>query len=39
LEALLRQLEHDADLLAQTGQRGADVEWLREHLDMPTDWR
>jgi hypothetical protein len=37
LEALLRQLEYDADLLAQAGQRGADARWLREHLDMPPD--
>ena len=38
LEALLRQLEYDADILARAGQRGVDSRWLREHLDMPTDW-
>ena len=34
LEALLRQFEYDADLLAAQGQRGIDTDWLRQELDM-----
>ena len=30
LEALLRQFEYDADLLAAQGQRGIDTDWLRQ---------
>ena len=37
LEGLLRQLEHDADVLAQNGKRGADTVWLREQLAMSAD--
>lgn len=34
LEALLRQFEYEADLLAARGQRGIDTDWLREELNM-----
>jgi hypothetical protein len=34
LEALLRQFEYDADLLAAQGQPGIDTDWLRQELDM-----
>jgi len=37
LEGMLRELEYDADLLAQAGKSGADVAWLREQLGMPAD--
>ncbi len=35
LEALLRQFEYEADLLAAQGQPGIDTGWLRQELDMP----
>jgi hypothetical protein len=35
LEALLRELEHDADLLASRGQAVPDIAKLREELRMP----
>ncbi len=35
LEALLRQFEYEADLLAAHGQSGADTDWLRQELDLP----
>jgi len=34
LEALLRQFEYEADLLAARGQSGIDTAWLRQELDM-----
>lgn len=34
-EAMLRQFEYEADLLAADGKTGADTAWLREQLDMP----
>lgn len=34
LEALLRQFEYEADLLAVQGQQGIDTDWLRQELDM-----
>ncbi len=37
LEALLRQFEYEADLLAAEGKAGVDTAWLREQLDMPRD--
>jgi hypothetical protein len=37
LEALLRQFEYEADLLAADGKTGVDTAWLREQLDMPSD--
>jgi hypothetical protein len=37
LEAMLRQFEHEADLLAADGKTGIDTAWLREQLDMPSD--
>lgn len=37
LEALLRQFEYEADLLAAEGRTGIDTAWLREQLDMPCD--
>jgi len=37
LEALLRQFEYEADLLAADGKTGVDTAWLREQLDMPCD--
>jgi hypothetical protein len=37
LEALLRQFEYEADLLAADGMTGVDIAWLREQLDMPSD--
>ena len=37
LEALLRQFEYEADLLAADGKTGVDTAWLREQLDMPYD--
>jgi tetratricopeptide (TPR) repeat protein len=37
LEALLRQFEYDADLLAAEGKSGIDTAWLRQELDMPDD--
>jgi len=37
LEALLRQFEYEADLLAAEGKAGVDTAWLREQLDMPCD--
>jgi len=36
LEALLRQFEYEADLLAADGKTGVDAAWLREQLDMPS---
>jgi hypothetical protein len=36
LEALLRQFEYEADLLAADGKTGVDTAWLREQLDMPS---
>jgi len=37
LEAMLRQFEYEADLLAVEGKSGIDTAWLREQLDMPND--
>jgi hypothetical protein len=37
LEALLRQFEYEAGLLAADGKTGVDTAWLREQLDMPSD--
>jgi hypothetical protein len=37
LEAMLRQFEYEADLLAADGKAGVDTAWLREQLDMPSD--
>jgi hypothetical protein len=37
LEAILRQFEYEADLLAADGKTGLDTAWLREQLDMPSD--
>jgi hypothetical protein len=37
LEAMLRQFEYEADLLAADGKTGLDTAWLREQLDMPSD--
>lgn len=37
LEAMLRQFEHEDDLLAADGKTGVDTAWLREQLDMPSD--
>ena len=37
LEALLRQFEYEADLLAADSKTGVDTAWLREQLDMPCD--
>ena len=37
LEAMLRQFEYEADLLAADGKTGVDIAWLREQLDMPND--
>lgn len=34
LEALLRQFEHESDVLVAEGQRGIDTDWLRQELDM-----
>lgn len=34
LEALLRQFEYEADLLAADGKTGIDTGWLRQELDM-----
>lgn len=34
LESLLRQFEHDADLVAAEGERPLDVAWLRSELGM-----
>jgi tetratricopeptide (TPR) repeat protein len=34
LEALLRQFEYEADLLAVAGKSGVDTRWLREELGM-----
>jgi hypothetical protein len=36
LEAVLRQFEYEADLLAADGKTGVDTAWLREQLDMPS---
>ena len=36
LEAMLRQFEYEADLLAVGGQTGVHTSWLREQLDMPS---
>jgi hypothetical protein len=36
LEALLRQFEYEADLLAAEGMCGIDTAWLREQLNMPS---
>ncbi len=36
LEALLRQFEYEADLLAAEGKSGIDTAWLREQLNMPS---
>ena len=35
LEAMLRQFEYEADLLAAHGKTGVDTAWLREQLGMP----
>jgi hypothetical protein len=35
LEALLRELEHDADQLARYGRRASDIDSLRAELGMP----
>jgi hypothetical protein len=35
LEAMLRQFEYEADLLAAHGKTGVDTAWLREQLHMP----
>jgi hypothetical protein len=37
LEAMLRQFEYEADLLAVDGKTGVETAWLREQLDMPSD--
>ena len=37
LEAMLRQFEYEAGLLAADGKTGIDTAWLREQLDMPND--
>ncbi len=37
LEALLRQFEYEADLLAAGGRTGIDTAWLREQLKLPSD--
>jgi len=37
LEAMLRQFEYEAGLLAVDGKTGIDAAWLREQLDMPSD--
>jgi hypothetical protein len=37
LEAMLRQFEYEAALLAVDGKTGIDTAWLREQLDMPSD--
>jgi hypothetical protein len=37
LEAMLRQFEYEADLLAADGKTGVDTAWLSEQLDMPND--
>jgi len=37
LEALLRQFEYEAGLLAADGKTGVDTAWLREQLDMPSN--
>lgn len=37
LEALLREMEHDADQLAHRGRRAPDVESLRAELGMPAN--
>ena len=37
LEALLRQFEYEAGLLAADGKTGVDTAWLRGQLDMPSD--
>jgi hypothetical protein len=37
LEAMLRQFEYEADLLAVDGKTGVDTAWLREQLDMRSD--
>ena len=37
LEAMLRQFEHEADLIAADGKAGVDTAWLRQQLDMPSD--
>ena len=37
LEAMLRQFEYEADLLAADGKTGVDTAWLREQLDMPSN--
>jgi hypothetical protein len=36
LEAILRQFEYEADLLAGDDKTGGDTAWLREQLDMPS---
>ena len=36
LEAMLRQFEYEANLLAVDGKTGIDTAWLREQLDMPS---
>ena len=37
LEAMLRQFEYEAGLLAVEGKTGVDTDWLRDQLDMPGD--
>ena len=37
LEAMLRQFEYEAGLLAVDGKTGIDTAWLRDQLDMPSD--
>jgi hypothetical protein len=37
VSAALRELEHDADLLAHRGLPAADVDRLRDELQMPVD--
>jgi hypothetical protein len=37
LEAMLRQFEYEADLLAADSKTGVDTAWLREQLGMPSD--
>lgn len=37
LEALLRQWEYEADLLAAEGKQGVDTDWLRQELEMGAD--
>ena len=35
---MLRQFEYEVGLLAVDGKTGIDTAWLREQLDMPSDF-